>query len=121
MQACSTLMLRMRGMHIHTHTLQTQSRHASHIQGPSGMMCEVRTAMSCGPAVKHSLITFLCDWSYPTFHSPRCQWLFYAQPLCFHDAGQGSGAGEGDSPLMHLFDVLSLRPPNILCPTCHLG
>ncbi|TNN59915.1 hypothetical protein EYF80_029881 [Liparis tanakae] len=27
----------------------------------------------------------------------------------------------GDSPMMHPFDVLSPRPPNILCPTCHLG
>lgn len=45
--------------HTQTHKLLNQSSRASRIQWPSGMMCEVRTAMSCGPAVKRNKTVWL--------------------------------------------------------------
>lgn len=101
------------------HILQNQSRHASRIQWPSGMTW---LAAPCGPAAKRNK-NALWLHSSVTGRSPLSvlSELFYARPLCFHDAGQRSGACGGDSAVMHPFDVLSRRPPNILCPTCHLG
>lgn len=44
--------------HTNTHTVQNQRRHASCIQWLSGMTCEVRAAVSCGPAAKHNKTHF---------------------------------------------------------------